>query len=1033
MRRPSRLLNISPSRRTVGLLAALILLVTSLVALTTGSTASAVTNPQTITVTVMEVTGVGDDLDGTGRSDGDFYVGVEFGTGTVNAFRTDGPSFDTHIDDDDSVKPFWPITGTVSPFTVNNVPTGRVTLSVWDHDDCDDPFCTDTGALESDDDRLDIKPGDGEEVTLTLDLNNGKWSGGPEWPNNCVTGDGGEAVKLCFDISVDSTSGDLDGDGLLDGWERNGYDGNADGIVDVDLRGFNAEVDHKDLFLELDFTTGQTPSRASIQAMKLAFAAAPLTNPDGSTGINLRVDTGGLIDPNARESQVTGTCSDGVNNGGDAALDGADPDCGYLDASVEDPLPTDCNDGVNNDGDGLVDGADPDCLVGDNLGGGNAIPALNNCGITDNDDKPDPAFTNAEQNNFAPTRMLVFRYAISTASGTACNSGGQGTFGGYHFIEYNHDGGTIMHEFGHNLNLHHGGTEDTNCKPNYVSGMNYDLQFGIPRVGGGSIIDYSPPRIALDGSTRGVAPLGQLDEANLDENTILDGTDNANRFVFVNRNGTKRQSNLNGPIDWNADGRPPNSSTVPAININTSSLDNPATPQDERNPAACASNTSSSDKLNGHDDWSKVQLPIRPNADGTAKGTEVEQDPIPTLEEMLRLRDLINTTDLSVSLADSPDPVAAGTSLTWTVTAQNAGTAPASSTELTVDLPDDVVDVTTSVPCISLPGVKVRCNVGEVLPGKQSSFTVTADVPADLVYLNGGPKTITATATVENLAGPDPVAGNDQATATTQVIAVADVSVDSAALSSPLEVLIGEPATIGLDVGVSNAGPSSPIDTLVTASATADSGVTITPATTTTAQNALASGTPRTVPFTASVSCTSPGVKTVEFQAEISLKNAPVDIDPVSTNNELTATASIDCVVPMKINVRPHGFPNAINLNTDATLAALTTTAGEYGLPMAFDATRIDPLSVLWGVKRNLFNVAKTSGAPEIHSEGHLERSYELDESTRDADLDMVLHFKPSLSGLTPSDTEACLKGKYTAPDGNVYTFLGCDSVRVKR
>jgi len=1044
MRRPSRLLSIAPSRRRVGLLAALILLVTSLVALATGSTASAVTNPQTITVTVMEVTGVGDDLDGIGRSDGDFYVGVEFGTGTVSAARTDGPSFETHMDDDDSVKPFWPIGGTVTPFTVNNVPTGHITLAVWDHDDCESPFCTDTGEFESDDDRLDIKPGDGEEVTLTIDLATGKWSGGPAWPNNCVTGDGGEAVKLCFDISVDSTSGDLDGDGLLDGWERNGYDGNADGSVDVDLPGWNAKVDHKDLFLELDYTGGQTPSRASIQAMKLAFAAAPLSNPDGSTGINLRVDTGGLVDPTARETQAAGTCSDGINNGGDAALDGADTqDCVYLDASVEDPLPTDCNDGVNNDGDGLVDGADPDCLVGDNLGGGNAITALNNCGITTADDKPDPAFTNAEQNNFSPTRMLVFRYAISTASDpdtdgngpdTACGSGGQGTFGGYHFIEYNHDGGTIMHEFGHNLNLHHGGTEDTNCKPNYVSGMNYDLQFGIPRVGGGTIIDYSPPRIALDGSTRGVAPLGQLDEADLDENTILDGTDNANRFVFVDRNGAKQPGNLNGPIDWNADGSPPNSSTVPAININNSSPDNPATTNvDERNPRACASNTSSSDKLNGHDDWSKVQLPIRPNADGTAKGTEVEQDPIPTLEEMLRLRDLINTTDLSVVLADSPDPVAAGTSLTWTVTARNAGTAPASSTEVTVDLPDDVVNATTSVPCISLPGDTVRCNLGEVLPGAQRSFQVTGDIPADLVYVNGGPKTITATATVDNLAGPDRVAGNDQATTTTRVIAVADVSVDSAALTSPLEVLIGEPGTIGLDVGVSNAGPSSPIDTLVTASATADSGVTITPATTTSAQNALAVGTPRTVAFTASVSCTSPGVKTVTFQAGISLKNAPVDIDPVSTNNALTATASIDCVVPMKINVRPHGFPNTINLNTDATLAALTTTAGEYGLPLAFDATSIEPLSVLWGVRTNLFNVAKATGAPEIHSAGHLERSYELDESTRDADLDMVLHFKPALSGLTPSDTEACLKGKYTAPDGNLYTFLGCDSVRVKR
>lgn len=1013
--------------------AALVLVASTLAVLSVDTQARAVTDPQTVTVTVTEVTGVGDDLDGIARSDADLYVGVEFGTGTVGAFRTDGPSFDTHIEDDASIKPFWAITGTVSPFTVDDVPTGRVTLAVWDHDECDTPFCADTGVFESDDDRLDVKSGDGEEVTLTIDLETGRWSGGAAWPDNCVTGDGGEAVKLCFDISVDSANGDLDGDGLLDGWERNGYDGNADGTVDVDLPALGAKVDHKDLFLELDYTVGQTPSRASIQAMKLAMAAAPLTNPDGVNGINLRVDTGNLVDGAAREGQPAGTCTDGIDNLGDGPVDGADPDCRYLDASVEDPIVTNCNNGTDNDGDGLADGADPDCLVGDDLGGGNAVAALNNCGL-------DAAFTAAENANFAAVRKGIFRYAISTSNDpdtdgagpdTGCRSGGQGTIGGYHFVEYNHDGGTILHELGHNLNLRHGGFENTHCKPNYVSNMNYDLQFGIARVGGGTILDFSPPRIALDGSSRGVVP-GQLDEADLDENTVLDGTDNANRFTYVNRTGAKSPGNMNAPIDWLADGSPPDSSTVPAININNSSPDNPATTQDERNPRACASG-SSSDKLKGYDDWANVQLPIRPNADGSEKAGEIEDDPLPTLEEMLQLQQLLNTTDVGVTLTDDPDPVAAGTSLTWTATASNEGPSPASSTEVTVDLPDDVTGVTTDVPCVTLPGDTIRCNLGELMPGDERSFEIEADVPADLVYLNGGPKTITATASVDNLAGPDPAASNDTASASTRVIAVADVSVDSAALTSPLEVLIGEPADVELEVGISNAGPSSPIDTVVTATATAGAGVTVVPATSSSAQNALAVGAPRTVEFTASVSCSTPGVKTVEFEAEIALRNAPVDVDPDLTDNTRTVSAQIDCVVPIAINVRPKGFPNTINLNTDATLAALTTEAGEYGLPLAFDATSIDPLSVLWGLRSGLFNVATPTGAPEVHEQGHPSDSWELDERTRDGDLDLVLHFKPASSGLDIGDTEACLKGKYDAPDGGRYTFLGCDSVRVKK
>ena len=37
--------------------------------------------------------------------------------------------------------------------------------------------------------------------------------------------------------------------------------------------------------------------------------------------------------------------------------------------------------------------------------------------------------------------------------------------------------GDLMHELGHSLGLHHGGTDDANCKPNYQSVMNYNYIF----------------------------------------------------------------------------------------------------------------------------------------------------------------------------------------------------------------------------------------------------------------------------------------------------------------------------------------------------------------------------------------------------------------------------------------------------------------------------------------------------------------------------------------------------------------------------
>jgi hypothetical protein len=46
---------------------------------------------------------------------------------------------------------------------------------------------------------------------------------------------------------------------------------------------------------------------------------------------------------------------------------------------------------------------------------------------------------------------------------------------------------TIMHEFGHTLNLHHGGFEDQNYKPNYFSIMNYMYQLpGLPSQANGT-------------------------------------------------------------------------------------------------------------------------------------------------------------------------------------------------------------------------------------------------------------------------------------------------------------------------------------------------------------------------------------------------------------------------------------------------------------------------------------------------------------------------------------------------------------------
>ncbi len=453
-----------------------------------------------VTVTITSVDGVGDDLDGIGRSDADFYAGVELAGGA----RVAGNSFSTHVDDDANITPFWTIPGSVVVVD-DSLPATSLTLSIWDHDDCTTPFCTDTGVFESNDDQLDIRPGDGETVTLTVNLNNGRWTGPINWPTNCITGDGGEAVKVCFDISIDSGTGDADGDFLLDGWERNGLNADGDASIDVNLPGMGASPVRKDLFLELDclFAANHThcPLLGAIQPVVQAFADAPVNNVDGSVGIQLHVDVGNVL------GHAPGTDTDLLRTGAAA---------------------------------GAVTGS-----FGNYGGGGNQIPEAGNL-IVDWDGAPGRAGTNFYSikgppgNNFNLNRQYVFRYGLlvhqvnaraasndctsgwaegglnnanvlipgndlivslggTNAAGNACwgtDAGGNsvGTSGALPGLNQNEQGGTLMHEFGHNLSLDHGGNDAVNRKPNYLSVMNYAFQYcGVTTVAGvqPGLCDYS--------------------------------------------------------------------------------------------------------------------------------------------------------------------------------------------------------------------------------------------------------------------------------------------------------------------------------------------------------------------------------------------------------------------------------------------------------------------------------------------------------------------------------------------------------------
>ncbi|WP_343073312.1 hypothetical protein [Pyxidicoccus fallax] len=79
-----------------------------------------------------------------------------------------------------------------------------------------------------------------------------------------------------------ATNSDTDGDSISDFAELYGYGG-------VDLRYYGANPLKKDIFVELDYYPNLRPIQAALDRVTAAFAAAPVSNPNGSTGIALHL------------------------------------------------------------------------------------------------------------------------------------------------------------------------------------------------------------------------------------------------------------------------------------------------------------------------------------------------------------------------------------------------------------------------------------------------------------------------------------------------------------------------------------------------------------------------------------------------------------------------------------------------------------------------------------------------------------------------------------------------------------------------
>ena len=146
----------------------------------------------------------------------------------------------------------------------------------------------------------------------------------------------------------------------------------------------------------------------------------------------------------------------------------------------------------------------------------------------------------------------VFHYVIfahsqtNTGSSGAAESKGNdimvslGTFDGK-IGSKDQQKGTLLHEFGHNIGLKHGGKDDVGCKPNYLSVMSFTKQF----------TNYDVNR-KLDFSS---SQLSTLNENSLNETAGVGIITNPLSYtVYGNVAGVALVNKTGVPIDWNRDG-----------------------------------------------------------------------------------------------------------------------------------------------------------------------------------------------------------------------------------------------------------------------------------------------------------------------------------------------------------------------------------------------------------------------------------------------------------------------------------------------
>jgi uncharacterized repeat protein (TIGR01451 family) len=680
-------------------------------------------------------------------------------------------------DDDADITPNWTAERSV------DLERGKVAVSIHLRDQ--------DGVFRGPSDLVDITPGDGRTLDFDVNLAPCGVSGGLTadcakvlTSTGSLTSAGSDDDRAEITVKVEVLDADTDGDALLDGWETRGLDTNGDKTVDVDLPQQGANPRRHDLFVEVDCMADRggdgdladeldhthCPQKNAIDDVVKAFANAPggprTSNPDGTTGVQLHVDTGRLF----------GTGRTLVNGGGGVTGSYGDIGNGGGDGQGGDEIAeTAANRIIDWDGATGSPGTSFYALKAANFDARrrfayryalfahttNSRKAVNDCtsgwaesapandffvslgGVRDDDADgviEGPCYqgtpgNGADDDGDGRRDEDPFDLRDNDGDASVDEDGGNLSVG-----TRQNEAGTFMHEFGHALGLNHGGADTLNDKPNYLSVMNYTFQAcsvwslppsapaGAPALPGGC--DFSRDALpALEERLSATPPVfGGIDECR-----GMDG----GVFGFGPRNFNANRLPGGGPLLEGATCAAPNTTNI-SFDVN-----NDSDPPDNQ-PLA---------NLPGYDDWDNLVYAFQGDptfTNGSASPVADEPD-AKILEDSRRAAAEAVAPDLSVDKT-GPAGAAPGDHVAYDISVTNVGDGPA----LDVTLADRRPDATTA-----------SFDVGYLPLGAGAKRVVGFDIPCtakDATVL-----TDTASATGKNLFGDaeTSTANNSRSLATT--------------------------------------------------------------------------------------------------------------------------------------------------------------------------------------------------------------------------------------------------------------------------